>query len=376
MKNVKIALSIMLSVLMAFAFGVDSSRVQARDKDKEVDIEEMFKIQEEACLANEAIYASFDWDETFVYPDDFAGNYIDYDTLHVQVTSEEAIENYKPLLEGYDCVCYDVVEHSYNELYKLAESVVDSLPDRKAFVEYYVDIKDNKAVVCILKDYKEITKEYLPTDERLETIYASGYVIEETSVIAGSEISSSGQYLTLGGSGTYESNTSFLTSGHNLTSGSAVSYNGSVIGYISVRNYYDYCSGDYAIISASSGYTATSAVYNSANANSTSTTYYGGYLLNPTVGTSLYKYGKASYLASCQISQVGVTINSGSYTIYGLTKATLTSGSSAGGDSGGPYRFGLYFCGIHHGVDLDNSNIVFFTPYAYPYYAGFRIKTN
>jgi len=372
MKNVKIALSIMLSILMAFVFGVDSSRVQARDKDKEVDIEEMFKIQEEACLANEAIYASFDWNETYVYPDDFAGNYIDYDTLHVQVTSQEAIENYKPLLEGYDdCVCYDVVDYSYNELYKLAESVVDSLPDRKAFVEYYVDIKENKAVVCILEDYKEITKECIPDDRRLEITFAKEYVTEETSVIAGSEISSSGQYFTLGGSGTYGSSTAFLTSGHNLVNGSAVYYNGSTIGNISVLNYYNNCTGDYAIIPASSGYTSTSAVYNAPG----STTYFSSYLLNPTIGTYLYKYGKASYQATCQVTDIGVTSNTSIGKVYGLTKATITSGSTTNGDSGGPYRYGLYFCGIHHGR-LDNTSYVYFTPYGYPYYAGFNIKTN
>lgn len=372
MKKTKIVLSMFLSVLLTFAFGVDSSKVRASDKDTEVDIENMFKIQEEACLANEAIYASFDWDKTFVYPDDFAGNYIDYDTLHVQVTSKEAIENYKPLLEGYDCVCYDVVEHSYNELYKLAESVVDSLPDRKAFVEYYVDIKENKAVVCILEDYKEITKECIPDDRRLEITFAQGYVVGTASVAGGSEIYSPGRN-TLAGSGTYGSGVAFLSCGHGKSVGNSVTYNGSVIGSVSSVQYSNYGAGDYAIISASSGYTATSSVLCTGG-----TTYFGNYLLSPTVGTQLYKYGDETGQSTCQVTQTGVTVNDGGgITIYGMTEASVISGlGSYPGDSGGPYRFGIYFCGIHHGNPKGNHSIVHFTPYGYPYYNGFTIKTN
>jgi len=372
MKNVKIALSIMLSILMAFVFGVDSSKVQASDKDAEIDIEEMFKIQEEACLANEAIYASFDWDKTFVYPDDFAGNYIDYDTLHVQVTSKEAIENYKPLLEGYDCVCYDVVKNSYNELLELAESAVDALPCREAFVEYYVDIKENKAVLCILEKYRSKIKEYLFTDGNLKITFSDEYISEDSSVIAGSYLSIGGYPFTLAGSGTYGSSNAFLCCGHSISSGSSVYHTGGLIGTVSVLQYANYGAGDYSIITASNGYTPTSTVYSSGG-----TTSYTSSLLSPTVGTILYRYGEVSQQSICQVTDIGIYSNTGTITILGLTKAYIVSGNlPQGGDSGGPYRSGNSFCGIHHGHVKENAHIVYFTPYGYPYYAGFTIKTN
>lgn len=223
----------------------------------------------------------------------------------MQVTSEEAIENYKPLLEGYDCVCYDVVDHSYNELYKLAESVVDSLPDKKAFAEYYVDIKENKAIVCILKEYQDKIKEFVPSDDRLVIDYSKGYIVDTSSIVGGSGLMHGGDDLTLGGSGTYGSNVAFLTCGHGLSYGDQIWQASQYIGSVSVIQFSNYQAGDYSIIIAQPGYTATSAVKN----------------------------------------------------------------------SGGPFRFGTHFCGIIKGHDDVTHRFVYFTPYGYPYYAGFTIKT-
>lgn len=371
MKRIKITLSIVLSLIIAFAFGVDSSKAQAKEKDRDAEIEEMFKIQEAACVANELIYASFEWDETYVYPDDFAGNYIDYDTLHVQVTSEEAIEHYKTLLEGYDCVCYDVVKHSYNELYYLAESVVDSLPDKKAFAKYYVDIKENKAVVCILKEYKDKVKEFIPADDRLIVDYSQGYIVDTSSIVGGSLLTHAGDNFTLGGSGTYGSSVAFLSCGHGLSYGNQIWQASQYIGNVSVIQFANYQAGDYSIIIAQPGYTATSAVKNSGG-----TINYSGYLLNPTVGTVLYKYGSATNQSTCQVTQIGVSHSNGTITTLGLTETHILSGSSQVGDSGGPFRFGTQFCGIIKGHDEVTHTYVYFTPYGYPYYAGFTIKTN
>lgn len=39
---------------------------------------------------------------THIYPDNFGGNYIEYDTLHVWAAAESAITHYKSFLSDFD----------------------------------------------------------------------------------------------------------------------------------------------------------------------------------------------------------------------------------------------------------------------------------
>ena len=58
-------------VFIIFGFGGGSSKSFAKDRDySNVSPEEMFAIQEKAVQANEIIYASFGWDETYIYPEE------------------------------------------------------------------------------------------------------------------------------------------------------------------------------------------------------------------------------------------------------------------------------------------------------------------
>lgn len=118
--------------------------------------EKMFAIQRNAVDANELLYKSFDFKNDYIYPDDFAGTFIDFDTLHVLVTDETTIENYRKLLSGYSKnVTFDVVKYSYNELKALTDKCAEELLDNNFSVTgYYVDVTKNKGVIEVL------TKEY------------------------------------------------------------------------------------------------------------------------------------------------------------------------------------------------------------------------
>ena len=107
--------------------------------------------------------------------------------------------------------------------------------------------------------------------------------------------------------------------------------------------------------------------------------YMTGYVNNPTVGVSLNKFGKTSLKASCTVTAVSQTVNIGGVTVKGMAEAQITNGSSAGGDSGGPYWKNSNYYGIHS-ASTTNSNTgiqyVYFTPNYYLVSEGFYIATN
>lgn len=223
-----------------------------------------------------------------------------------------------------------------------------------------------KTIFVTPKDYNDIKKEL--KNEASDVIVDWTYeATDEASIIAGSTLNNS---ITLAGSGTYNGHTAFITCGHSLSYGSSVTCGGSTIGTVEVNVDYAYSTGDYSIIQAASGYTATSGVLTSSG-NMTNFT---GAYYSPAVGTYLYKYGRVSGQAYCVVSATGVI--SSDYR-YGLTRATLISGTSTGGDSGGPYRAGTDFCGIHRASNIGSGgSYLYFTPYSIVYNAGFTIKTN
>lgn len=344
----------------------------AYDADTKGDFETIFDIQRDACLANETIYESFEWNNTYIYPDDFAGTYIDYDMLHVMVTSKDALKRYQTMLNDYTCLKFDIVEHSYNELMENAARTVEELGDKVKITSYGVALSDNKPFIRVIYyDYDKVNI-LLKGSEDIIIEKADDYVKKETTVYGGAHIFSNDHHLTLAGSGTYAGNYAFLTCGHDMATGASVSAGGSTIGNFSTVKYTNYDYGDYGIILAGSGYSSSSRVYTSGGSISLN-----GVMTNPTEGTYLYKYGQVSGQAYCKVTRTGVNVLSdGSMHIYGLTEAELISGATDSGDSGGPYRAGTYFCGVHHGSSTsDNTTYVFFTPYTYPMHAGFTERT-
>ena len=109
----------------------------------------MAKIQANAVLANEAVYASFDFDTDYVYPDDFAGTYIDYDILYVAVTDQQAIERYAEITKHSPFVRYAVVSKSYNYLKNRVQEYVTSIKDEYRVKSYGVDSRRNIGMIML-----------------------------------------------------------------------------------------------------------------------------------------------------------------------------------------------------------------------------------
>jgi hypothetical protein len=100
--------------------------------------------------------------------------------------------------------------------------------------------------------------------------------------------------------------------------------------------------------------------------------------------SAVMKYGRLSGYAEATINAQNVTVTSPEgYSIKGLTKATLTSGASAGGDSGGPYYTqsssggnSYNFVGVHYGSNSSGGGTnVWFTPHV-RFKSYFTVKTS
>lgn len=139
------------------------ARETKKSRAKEIDPEEMSYIQYNAIMVNQKLSESFGWKNGgYIYPKDFAGTFVDFDKLHVLVTSRSAVNKYRELLADYSkYVTFDIVKYSYNELYALNEKCVKELEDNNFSVtEYYVDVDKNKGVIAVLEDEYEKAAAY------------------------------------------------------------------------------------------------------------------------------------------------------------------------------------------------------------------------
>ncbi|MDE6853204.1 MAG: S1 family peptidase [Lachnospiraceae bacterium] len=375
-----IAATISMSLMTVAPASAEFGQYDSTVENIETVTDNIFEIQRRACEAHELLYSSFGWNETYIYPDNFAGDYIDYDTLHVQVTDEKAIDYYKDLLSEYsDAVVYDIVDYSYNELFGETENFVASIDEDYGVVSFGVDVTQNKGLVNVIAtDYEALTlnikKSKQNISEKLIIKPQKNYIQSTAiSLVAGSPISYNGGNFTLGGSGTYNGNTAFVSCGHAVVKGGTVKSGGTAIGTVAVKQYANRQYGDYSIITANSDYTTTSRVF-TANGNVTN---FRGYLNNPAVGTYVYRYGNATGQAYCEITRTDlIFLADNTYYIYGITEAELITGTDAKGNSGGPVRNDNYFCGVQLGDDdVNNPTYIYFTPYVYINNAGFQIAT-
>lgn len=350
--------------------------------------EEYFKfimeMQKDAVYANDILMSSFDRnEETLIYPGDFGGDYIDEDfKLHILVTEAEAVKKYSDILEKYsNTIRFDVVDYSFNELMLFAEEIASELPN-EACVKCGVDVKHNVAEVGIYDIYKSYmiekysleisdkTGEYVYDDR---VVFNMNYSVaaEESSYLAGSPITiTSGG--TLGGSGTYSSATALVTAGHcSSSTGDSAYISGTNVGTVAVRQNVNNGYGDYAIISAASGVQTNRGII----AGGGNVVTISGFINNPPVGMYVNKYGKTSGCAYCEITGTMLNVSLSGVTIKGMTEAKVISGSSANGDSGGPYWSGTDFCGVHGGSAMISSvRYTYFTPNYYLYNRGFVVS--
>ena len=347
-----------------------------------------YETQDMAIEAYSVLFETFERNtETFVYPDDYCGEYIGEDNkLHIIVTDEASFQEYYEILEDYlDVIDMSTSKWSHNYLMSEMEQFIDGIP-KCAWVSYGVDVYSNMGCIDTISGYEEyiidnyeleydkntdryiykdcITFDFGYSSFNLESSYAAGTVI--SCPLTG----------TMGGSGTYGNGVGLVTAGHcSVNIGNSASISGVGVGTVVKRKYESGGYGDYTIIYANNNTTATNMIIAGGGAMN----YIHGYVNNPSVGTVLNKFGFVSLNAVCVVTATDMTVNTGTVSIHGMLKTKILSGSTADGDSGGPCWKNDYFYGIHCGSSVaDGSDVqyAYFTPNEYLVSQGFYIATN
>ncbi len=390
------------STLASHAENRKSAQTYAEDG---VEVPTELLLQEDAINAYNALYSTFEIDESYnyVFPDDYAGEYISDDyKLVVQLTTDD-YSYYEAILSDYDCVEFRTVEFSYNQLYKLADEIRCSVSEEMSEIVYassMVNVKDNIAHVEVgippstkktalrfsLNDNLPLNIEYVTVDptEANPSLLSDGSCdssqsSQSTDLIGGDMIQSYFYKATLGICGTHNGKKAVLTAGHAFPLNTQIIHNSSYFGLVTYIRFSDNQYGDFGIIDLYdySSSTPTNKVKHKINTvNITSTIY------SVPAGTTCYKYGyQSTYATISTIGKEDVTYNlddGTKITIKGLVCAELDSGDSQNGDSGGPiyiYKDGKWtFCGVHSGRKLSTTE-VYFTPYLY-IYGAFTAQTS
>ncbi len=114
------------------------------------------KLQENAIAAHNSLIEEFGFDEDGnpLYPDEYAGMWVDEQMLVVALTdtSDEVITEYKTAAGEYaDYLQFEKAEYSYNDLKAQADDIVTDLRENKdiAVISYSVSETENKIVIGV-----------------------------------------------------------------------------------------------------------------------------------------------------------------------------------------------------------------------------------
>lgn len=349
------------------------------------------KMQEEATEAYSELRSLFGVSESGedVFPDDYAGAWIEDNDLIVGLTSLESVEKYDVVLSEFDCVQYVEMEYSLNELYELRDEMYEQVKDDIDISCFYVHVAGNNIVYEVLEPVGMAEQKL---ESKLNTLQASvminsnvnavtedlfviaegGEVIKQTDMYGGSQFEDGGGPGSVGICGTIHSGQfdypGFVTCGHGTTitgEGAKVYMDGELYGITFISKYYNNCYGDWAAVQKTSD-------------NFTQINKVGGPSFDPirkitgtkdevAPGTFIMKYGSKGGYCTGTVTENNITFID-EIRITGISQVSLISGTSLGGDSGGPYYIhngmgGYNFIGVHHGVNPKDNSIIYFTPY-------------
>jgi|GEM_PF-4268977 len=360
-------------------------------------IKSMMQTQEEAVEAYNVLLDSFDTGNfNYVYPDEYAGAYVEGSTLYILFTTDESnyLSHYKSLLGQYNCIEYLLVEHSQNELNQAMETAANYLSGSYQVGALYIDVMNNNAVIEVVDS--NVSKANNSLLEAASTPDISSDImdmiqikpgsysepVKSYNLVAGNQIKVGNYYYTLGVCGTFNGNKVAVTAGHGVTSGSYVRYLTNVVqfGVVSKVQFANNQVGDFSYFStnypSADTYVTTPLVRYSTGA----TTPFKGTVSSLPVGTYIYKFGKTtgeSYLRVTAVN-VSVPIEQKDGTIINIrlmTRAVHIKGTTHAGDSGGPIRYNLSFAGITSSVSKDGTTM-HFTPYSILQQNGFKAYVN
>ncbi|MDR1117156.1 MAG: S1 family peptidase [Oscillospiraceae bacterium] len=395
-----IFLFIFLFTLLTPSLAIDDNKVKYDINFEEPTIlNEIMKLQKNALEAYEKFWQSLEKDKLGlpIYPVDYAGEYIQGDTLIILV-KEGSLKNdqinYKKLFDSSQNVTFKEVKYSLKDLEEY-ESYVEKLSKKYTVVSYGIDRKNNVFLINLLSsDYEIINSGYNETLSSIATNNLPIVIGKQDDIQAGIDLYGGDKIssVSLGIGGTYGSKNAILTCGHTLPEGTKI-YRGTVeIGKVVKQRFAKSTSltsietlGDFGIVEiTNSSYSPTNKVR-----DATSTVAITGYYSSLPVGTAVYKYGSTTGYSYGTVTAVNLTILTSdgysSYNVRGITSCSMRNSSGTtpgdGGDSGGPFYIndGAYkISGTYssHGSYSGVYRTLYFSPIYYAIDAGFTPKTN
>jgi hypothetical protein len=337
------------------------------------------------------------------YPDDFAGTYLDESgKLVIQISSDNNTKLINSDYSSYidinkikeyddsfkadrfsDVVIYEQVKYSLNQLNVMMNDAITTVSKDFPVMSGYVDTFNNSIVLEIdhevfdkandidtrIAQYKEeqpekdIPLKIQPAKAR-ELI--ANHLGGQGNYIHGDAVS-----VTLGFTGWYNGYKSYLSCGHNagFSAGDTAKYGGSIIGYVTTKQWQTNTSGDWSIIGLNSSETISGLIKQ--NYSGTVTGKIKSRTNTPTLNQIVYTFGnKTQVWSSYKVTDVSLTTYTfdsaanSYYTIKGITDAKLITGTmAASGDSGSPIVIattgGFSALGIAHAVSTTDSLLSF-----------------
>ena len=336
-------------------------------------------------------------DGSVSYPDDFAGAWIDNFKLHIALTSlsDEGMESYKALLADFEShIVFVEADFSLNVLDELRYNIAPILEESIDIYSHYIDVvlngiefeiseSDYASNECLIEHQVDTLSNFsvgyedLGLFERLISFIPGEEMVPEFAPLRGGmriqHRNDAGSLFnrTLGMSGTIlDSNRNpvhqgIVTAAHGLSiSGNAqiVLRNGAEFGRVNVRHHGS--NGDWALVRLTNSDILTNRIFGT---STSATRNIVGTLNDLPRGAAAMRFGQTSGFSRVEVTAQNVTSGS----TGGLTRAILTQGTSAGGDSGGPYYVlapgggnNYLFVGVHTSSNVGNGgNTVSFTPY-------------
>lgn len=425
MKHIKMKSIIFLLSLVLIIAGVSGHIVQATDSSNQIndpfltiaeqedyytnidniiasvgaDVYQRMIDQEKALEAYNYFNSTIltDNEGNITYPECYAGEYIDGDTLVLLSTSDNDLAYYSDYLSDYsDTVSLLKVDYSLVELQTYANEIITIL---NSIESYSISPKENSIVFYTetgklnntIESYSQslINKQTLSDINEQESHLLNIPVtfkemvevtLQATELYGGTKISNSaGPSFTLGFCGYYYGNSSIITSGHGQSTSNDLLYNSNIIGSFTLVQYSSGAYGDYSIASINSNGTTTSKVYGSSSKITIT-----GSQTAP-VGTLVFRYGAYSLgIEALEVDELNYTSTADDgISIKGITRCKHISGVySTNGDSGGPIYLmsgtNAKAVGIHRGKSNTSGTDSYrelFTPMA-NVTGFFYLKTN
>lgn len=326
------------------------------------------------------------------FPSEYGGTYCKDELLYVCLTDNtpEIQATYLEMVSTPDILRFKTVENSYNDLYNLTLQIADQIGASISTVS--VDVYDNAVEVGIPTNTSakasQNTIARIDDIAKFESSIPVSFVNEEKASSSATELRG-GQKICWGSStgtmticGTWQGNNAILSAGHCVSVGTTykhLSSSGATLGTGTFSRYDMDQFYDYGVIKITgTGFQTSNKVIN--NSNYTTIT---GKLSSSSglVGTTVCKYGARKGFGVATINKVDAIVSySNGPTLYGMSKATFTSGTGYKGDSGGPIYSGHKLYGIYSGDNSnpnDSSTTATYFWYS-PIYgaAGFSVKTS